>query len=108
MPSRGVREGNDSATSNMFQAIYPGTDQQVTVTASSAQSAAFGSKTSIARFCASTDCFILFGANPTATTAKIYLPSGIPEYLGVIPGQKVAVIRSTADGILSILEGSQT
>jgi hypothetical protein len=41
---------------------------------------------------ADADCHIEFGVNPTATNAKIFLPSKDVEYFKVSEGEKVAVI----------------
>lgn len=74
-----------------------------TVTASSAKAQAMvaGEKY---RIVSTTNCWIKFGADPTASAAdgNIYLPANLPIYV-VASGANVvcAVIRDTADGMLS-------
>lgn len=105
------------------QAARPFSTQVMSVTSSSAQSAAFQNsdpgrysasdntplptnKTLHIRLCSTADCWIAFGANPTASTGagSLLLPASVPEYFWVKPGEKIAVIRSSADGVLSIAE----
>lgn len=69
-------------------------DQQVTVSAASAQSAAFGANTSMVRISCDTTVSAVFGANPTATTANMRLPANVPEYFRVQAGAKVAFITN--------------
>jgi hypothetical protein len=95
---RDVRAGN-------FQAIVAGTSSTVAFTASSVQSSAFGAETTIIRVISTEDCFLKFGANPTAATTDMFLPSGAIGYFGVTAGEKVAAIRSSASGTLYITEG---
>jgi len=40
-------------------------------------------------------CSVLFGTNPTATTANARMAAGQTEYFGVAPGMKVSVIANT-------------
>ncbi len=85
-------------------AIFPGTMSKVTVTSTSAQSVALGASTGLVRIAVSTDCFVAFGANPTAVATDMFMPAGLVEYFAVDPGTKVAFLRSTADGFASITE----
>lgn len=89
-----------------FQCIVPGVSQTIALTSSSVQSSAFAATTSIIRLFATKDCFLIFGANPTATTAGVFIPGGIIQFLGVVPGQKLAAIESIADGSLYVTEGA--
>lgn len=86
-------------------AIFPGASQRVAIGATSVQSASIGDTTGIVRLSASTDCFVAFGTNPVATVNSLYLPAGMVEYLGINPGEKVAVLQVSAAGFLSIVEG---
>lgn len=106
------------------QAARPALSQTVTVGSSSTQSNAFSvaknqgvynedgtpvttNNTLHIRVCATTDVWIAFGDDPTAasaTTPSIFLPSGVPEYFWVFPGEKLAVIQDSAAGKLSIAE----
>jgi hypothetical protein len=92
--------------------IIPGITQAVAVASTHAECTAFNAATTFVELIANTNCWILFGASPTAakptTTAasgqSSYLPSGVFRMYGVTPGQKVSVIRDTADGFLSVNE----
>lgn len=106
--SRGanIQDGNV----NSFQAILPGTSQAVSVSGSSAQSSALTSGASIMRLVSTTDCYVAFGTNPTATTSSLFLPANVPEYFGIPSSNqnetwKVAVIQSTASGTLNVSVG---
>ena len=69
-------------------------DQAISISSTSAQSAAFGATTRFIRVQSDTACWLLFGANPTATNAKMPLAANVPEYFGVVAGQKVAAITA--------------
>jgi len=69
--------------------------QQVAVGASSTQSAAFSDATRFIRIHTDANCRVLFGFNPTATSTSMRMAAGNTEYLGVVPGHKVAVIASS-------------
>jgi hypothetical protein len=69
--------------------------QTVTYTGTAGQSAAFSSKTRMVRIHADGICSYLFGANPTATTAKPRMAASTTEYFGVQPGDKVSFIVNT-------------
>jgi hypothetical protein len=68
--------------------------QALTLGGESSQSQAFSAKTRFVRVLAEADCSVAFGANPTATTAKAKIPANVPEYFGVQPGQKMALIAN--------------
>lgn len=73
----------------------------VTVGSAQAQAMVAGEKY---RIVSTTNCWIKFGSNPTASAAdgNIYLPANVPLYV-VASGVNLvcAVIRDTADGTLS-------
>jgi hypothetical protein len=73
------------------------TDQTVTTSASSAQSAAFNTNTRVIAIStpAAQAVACLFGDNPTATTSNLRLPANSIFFFGVKPGQKVALIDVT-------------
>ena len=50
-----------------------------------------------------TDCYILAGAAPTATTSSRFLPAGVTFTAQLGATDKVAVIRKDSDGTLTIL-----
>lgn len=81
-----------------------GTVQNRTVTNASAQSAAFAKDTTRVRLVANTNTWLKFAADPTAVTTDIYLPANVVQDFSVKAGEKLAAIRDTADGKLSILE----
>jgi hypothetical protein len=107
------------------QAARPALSQSVAIGAGSLQSAAFSTgpvgayaagpvsgvpistpnNTSHVRLVATSDCFVVFGANPTAAAATgMLLVAMTPEYFWVSPGEKLAVIQSSAAGTLNITE----
>lgn len=73
----------------------PLVEQTVSLSGSSAQSAAFGASTTMIRVHTDAICSILIGSNPTATTAKKRLPADHTEYFAVTPGHKIAGITNT-------------
>jgi len=80
--------------------LRPTTVQMIALTGSSStQSSAFGSQSEYVRICSNAAVHILFGANPTATTSKIYIPANEPEIFKVSPGEKVAIIGSSGNKI---------
>lgn len=85
------------------QVVRLGSATELAVNSASAASSTFSS--TMIRLCATTDCRIKIGSNPTAAATDAYLKAGVPEYFQVVPGvDVVAVIRETADGKLSITE----
>jgi hypothetical protein len=78
--------------------VEPGiTQEAVTTSGTSAQSAAFNAQASmiaIATPAAQAVC-CLFGSNPTATTSHLRLPANGLYFFRVSPGQKVALIDVT-------------
>lgn len=70
-------------------------NQQVAIGASSAQSAALSDVTQFVRIHADVSCRIKIGTNPTASTSSMRMAAGGTEYLGVVPGLKIAVIASS-------------
>jgi len=70
-------------------------NQQVVVGASSAQSLAFADTTRFIRIHSDVACRVAIGANPTASTTSMRMGAGGTEYLGVLPGLKIAVIATT-------------
>lgn len=64
----------------------------ITVTGTSAQSAAFTGDSKLVRVWCDTQSAVAFGANPTATVNSLALSAGSAEYFQVIPGQKAAFI----------------
>ena len=77
--------------------------QKLTVGSTSVQSTAISA--SEVTLAATTDMFIVVGANPTASNAAGALPllAGEKFTLQITSGQKIAAIRSVADGALFIM-----
>lgn len=67
----------------------------VTVSGSSAQSAAFASTTRYILFHCDGICSWTIGANPTATTSKMRLPADNYYHIAVQAGDKIAFITNT-------------
>lgn len=92
----------DGAT---MQVLAPGASQPVAIGAGSTQSTAFGTTTGVVRLVATVDCFVTIGANPNAVAgSSMYLPAGVPEFIAVSGGDKVAVVQSTSAGTLYVTE----
>ena len=93
---------------NSIQAMRIGVTQSVTVGLSSAATAnALSKNTIIVRLVSTSDCFVKIATGtPTATPADMFLPAGVPEYIGVdgFTTLKVAAIQSTAGGTLYVTE----
>lgn len=94
------------ARSEITRAMDWGAIASVAISASSAQSSALtvGPYGLEIELCADTDCYVLIGANPTATTSSRFLAAGAAWTIRLDQtGLKVAVIRKSADGKLTIL-----
>lgn len=84
-----------------------GSTQTAAYTSASASvSSGFATGTQVVRVSATTGCYIKFGSSPSATTSDAYLKGGEPEYFVVTPGQKVAAIRTSTNGTLTVTECS--
>lgn len=85
--------------------VQLGASQDVTISGTSAQSAAIGTaggSNVLVRVVATTACRILEGSNPTAVATSTLLPAGVVEYLEVTAGNKIAGIQESAGGKLNI------
>lgn len=100
--------GVPSGNTPVFENIIPGVSQVVAIGATSTRSTAFQPTTTIIRMVANQDCFVALGAAPTALAdgTCMVVQGGAETYIGVTPGQKLAVIQSTAGGSLYITEGA--
>lgn len=78
----GLQIGQEPAVTTQAIAI-PGT------------SAAFQVNTRFVRLHTDAICSVLFGPNPTATTASPRLNANQTEYFGIVGGQKVSVAANT-------------
>lgn len=75
----------------------PLAEQTVAIGGASAQSAVLNAETTLVRVHTDAICSVLFGVNPTATTAKMRMAAGQTEYFSVPAnsGLKIAVISNT-------------
>jgi len=114
---------------SVVQAARPALVQNITTSGSSQQSATFQQgnptntynadgtvNTSVPNFTthirviAQANCWIAFGANPTAAVGGagcILIGAYTPEYFWVVRGERIAVIQDTAAGTLNIAELAQ-
>ena len=91
----------------MKSASRPGAVQTISVAATSAAvSNAFGAQTYQVRLASTVACYYTVEATPVATTSDNYLPANWVEYITVTPGQKIAAIRASADGTMTVTEVS--
>lgn len=73
--------------------------------AASAQSAVIPAHIHKVMLSVTADAWFAYGTNPTAaadTDGSVFLPYGTTVCVGVVPGQKFAVIQDAAAGHLSI------
>lgn len=91
-----------------FETIMPGTSQKLAISASSVQSAPVGPNTTVLRLFATNDCYILIGSNPTALAdgTCMFIPGGIVDFCGILPGQILAVIQFAQNGYFFMTEGA--
>lgn len=100
----------DGPMMGMFQCVSPGASYALAAGATSAQSALPGAGVTIVRLFSPVDCFVKFGANPTATTdgLSMYLPGGVVEYFEIRADEKIAVIAASTTGTLYVTEGANS
>lgn len=78
-----------------------GSGEGVLVTSGSAQSSVINAD--VVDISPTTDCFIRFGSSPTAVANSDYfLPAGIVARFPITSGNRVAVIRASADGVMYV------
>lgn len=68
--------------------------QAITFT-SAESSAEFNDSTRIVRIVSDAQCYVAFGASPTATANSMLMPAFGVEYFGVNPGDKISVYDGT-------------
>ena len=83
------------------------TTQKVTLSTTSAQSSAISDSVYKIRLIATANVHFKIGVNPTATDSDAYLTSGDFIYLGISPGEKVAIRTVTGGGNAFITPLSQ-
>jgi len=95
-----------------FTSYTPGDTAKVAIGATTTPSAAVGSggaKITVRLFATVGAC-IEFGDEPVATADSFELAAGIPEYVDMLAGQKIAAIRGTGvstSGVLKITNCSK-
>lgn len=85
---------------NTYNPTYSGMQKVDFTATSAASSAVLGCNEAL--FVATTACYIVFAASPTATSAGFYIPANTFIALVVDGSLKVAAIRATADGSLYV------
>jgi hypothetical protein len=95
-----VSQHGTEGASHVYPVARILSSQSVAIGASSVQSAAINART--VRLCSKVDVYIAFGDNPVATSASILLPAGAVEYFQIDKGSKIACLRVSTDGALSV------
>lgn len=81
------------------------TTQQLAYTSStSSASSAFGSQTRQIRLVSTSACHYAIGSS--ATTTDVFLPANTIEYITVTPGQTIAAIRASSNGLITATDGT--
>ena len=87
-----ARSANDGVGQPLPAGLEPArATQTITIGAASAQ-ATDVITAKFVRMHAEAACHFRFGINPTATTADAKMATGQTEFIGVVPGMKIAVI----------------
>ena len=86
--------------------MRPGRSSNVSIGATHNLSPAFESGTTFVRILASVDCYLAIGPNAEATVASTPIKAGVAEYFGVLPNDRVSVLRAAGDGVLNVTEAS--
>lgn len=95
------------ASRNDALMFYPidGGGQSVAYTGTAgAISNAVGSQTYAVLLVATTDCYIVFGKTPTATTADTMIPANTALVFRIRPGEKVSAVQVSSGGTLYVSE----
>lgn len=74
-------------------ATEPALANQKVAYTTATQSAAFNANTLLIRLLSDTNCHVLFGANPTATTQHQFLLANVEYWRAVQPGQRISVVQ---------------
>lgn len=87
-----------------FQTIIPAASQKLTTSASS-QQLSFAAATTCLRIQCDQDVYIARGTNPTAnTTTSMFLKGQTVEFIGILLGEKLAVIEASTPGTFWVTE----
>jgi hypothetical protein len=83
----------------------PGVNTNFTTSSGSQVTAAVANATSIVRVSTTEAVYVEIGANPTASSSSMMIPSGGTEFFAVTPGtSKIAVLQVTTSGVASVTE----
>jgi hypothetical protein len=94
------RDGDDHA----IQVLAPSSIANIAVTASSAQ-VTIPTGAQIVEIGASTDCWIVWGTNPTAANSTgMFVPKGTVVYKVPDGATKIAAIQDSANGRISVTQ----
>lgn len=88
------KDGPYGTSTPMPVGATPAIAEQKVAFTTTTQSAAFNAATRYVRVISDTNCHLAFGANPTATTSSMRVVADVPEYFGVVAGQKVAAVTA--------------
>jgi hypothetical protein len=91
----GARRKDSNGRTLPYPNHPPLASQAVSISDTSAQSAAFAEHTRFIRISADVECAYKVGENPTATTSDAVLAADEIEYIGVRGGDKVALVALT-------------
>jgi len=99
MPKLDITEYSELSLTGRGSVIMAGQEpsfrnQQVDIGATSAQSESLSDVTKFVRIHSEAPCRVALGTDPTASSASMRMGAGGTEYLGVVPGIKIAVIAS--------------
>jgi hypothetical protein len=91
------QQGADTSAHTIPAALVPEvTVQALSISSTSAPSAAFNARTTIVRLQTDTACWVTFATSPVATASMTPLAPNTPEYFCVIAGNSVKVAAITA------------
>lgn len=83
------------------------TTQKLSITATSSQTSAMSDATYKIRLVCTAACHFKIDVNPTATDSDAFLPANDYIYLGISPGEKVAVRTVSGGGTAFITQLTQ-
>lgn len=82
-----------------------GTAQTVAFTGTAGNSAAVGDGINKVRVTVTAAAYIVIGKDATATgSTNTYMPADSPEYLTIMPGERVSAIQVSSGGNLHVTE----
>lgn len=88
-----------------FNAIYLGLTQSI-VTSNVSQSISFSPPSTMLRIFCTADCYVAIGPSAVATTASAYMPAGVVDYVGMLPGDSISVLQVSSSGTCYVTAGA--